>query len=553
MEMVHAAPAGEGYSPAPRKWLTLFAACAALFMAVLDNLVLNVAIPTINADLAPSTSQLQWIISAYTLVFASLQITAGGLGDRYGRKRFFLIGVAVFSLTSGAAVFVESTEALIAIRALMGIGGALIMPLSLSLIADAFPPEERGRALGIWSAISVSGLALGPIVGGFIVENWSWQWIFLINVPVGAATFVYTWLVARESRDTSGDTRIDIPGTISVSAAIGLLTWGLIRAGEEGWASTEVAVSLVASLVVFALFILIEQRVSKPMVPLGLFRSRMFSGANITALAVSFMISGIAFTSTMYFQNIHDYSPIRAGMTMLPMVAVMMGLSPVVGTLIGRVAIRNLIGIGLLTASGGAFLYQRTAVDATYFDILPGMLLVGVGAAFLFGPMTTGVINSVPAAQVGMGSAVNGAVRETGFAFGVAVLGALANQRYHDYFARNDEVEALTQQGDGALVPVIDTVGDGINFAGNWVRSVDAFAAIPEPVMQTIDRVSSQGFVEGMHYAFLVTGVVTAVAAVGTWWLIGPDAPATQVATSDGRREEVVGSPVSLEAGPVAE
>ena len=528
MEMHLNTQVDESRGPAPHKWLTLFAACTALFMAILDNLVLNVAIPTINEDLAPSTSQLQWIISAYTLVFASLQITAGGLGDRYGRKKFFLIGIAFFSVTSGLSLFVETTESLIAIRALMGLGGALIMPLSLSLIADAFPAEERGKALGIWSAISMSGLALGPIVGGFIVENWSWQWIFLINVPVGIAAFLFTLSVVRESRDTSGDTTIDIPGTVSVSLAVGLVTWGLIKAGEEGWGTPAVAASLLASLVAFAIFILVEQRVRKPMVPLGLFRSRMFTGANITALTVSFLISGLAFTGTMYFQNIHDYSPIRAGVTMLPMVAMMMGLAPIVGGLIGKVAIRNLIAIGLLLAASGAFMYTRAAVDATFLDILPGMLLVGAGMSFLFAPMTTGVINSVSPSQVGMGSAVNGAVRETGFAFGVAVLGALANQRYHNYFEHSGEVEALRQQNDGALAPVLNLVGDGINYAGNWVRSVEDLAMLPEPVLSTIDRVSSRGFIEGMDYAFVITGTIAVVAAVGTWFLIGPDPSTVQ-------------------------
>ena len=538
--------------PAPHKWLTLFAACVALFMAILDNLVLNVAIPTINSDLAPSTSQLQWIISAYTLVFASFQITAGGLGDRYGRKKFFMIGVAFFSITSGAAVFIESTETLIAIRALMGLGGAFIMPLSLSLIADAFPAEERGKALGLWSAISVSGLALGPIVGGFIVQNWSWQWIFLINVPIGIGALILTLTVVRESRDTSGDTRIDFPGTIAVSLAIAALTWGLIRAGEDGWGSTSVVTSLVAALVLFALFIVIEQRVAKPMVPLGLFKSRMFTGANITALAVSFLISGLAFTGTMYFQNIHDYSPIDAGLTMLPMVAVMMVLSPFVGTLIGKVATRNLILIGLLITGSGALLYLRASVDATYLTVLPALIAVGAGNSFLFAPMTTGVMNSVPASQVGVGSAVNGAVRETGFAFGVAVLGTLANRRYHEHFVNDPEIEALRQANDGAMVPVLEQVGDGINFAGNWIRTIEDLAVLPEPVLDTIDRVSSQGFVEGMHFAFIITGVMTVLAAFGTWFLIGPDAPSTQPAPIS-EPEGALDGTTGLATGPVGE
>jgi EmrB/QacA subfamily drug resistance transporter len=553
MEMHLTSQVDEARGPAPHKWLTLAAACVALFMAILDNLVLNVAIPTINADLEPSTAQLQWIISAYTLVFASLQITAGGLGDRYGRKKFFLAGIAAFSLTSGATIFVESTEALIALRALMGIGGALIMPLSLSLIADAFPAEERGKALGLWSAISVSGLALGPIVGGFIVEHWTWHWIFLINVPIGAAAFALTLLMVRESRDPSGDTTVDIPGTVAVSAAVGLLTWGLIKAGEEGWTSSMVVGSLVASAAAFAIFIAIEQRVARPMVPLGLFRSRMFTGANVTALIVAFLISGLAFTGTMYFQNVHDYSPIESGMTMLPMVAVMMIMSPITGGLVGRVQIRTLILIGLLISGTGALFWLRASVDASYWTVLPAMMLVGLGNSFLFAPMTTGVMNSVPAAQVGVGSAVNGAVRETGFAFGVAVLGAIANQTYHDSFAKSGEVASLREQNGGALAPVVDLVGNSINYAGNWIRSIEQFQALPAPAKDVLDAVSSQAYVDGMHAAFIITGLLTVVAAFGTWVLIGPDLPAPQTAPAHEPERAHEASPSGLATGPVGE
>lgn len=552
MEMHGMSAVDDTRGPAPHKWLTLAAACVALFMAILDNLVLNVAIPTINADLEPSTAQLQWIISAYTLVFASLQITAGGLGDRYGRKKFFLAGVAFFSLTSAATALVDSTEALIALRALMGIGGALIMPLSLSLIADAFPAEERGKALGLWSAISVSGLALGPIVGGFIVENWTWHWIFLINVPIGAAAFVLTVLAVRESRDPSGNTTIDIPGTVSVSAAVGLLTWGLIKAGEEGWSSAMVVGSLVAAAIMFAVFIAIEQRVERPMVPLGLFRSRMFTGANITALIVAFLISGLAFTGTMYFQNVHDYSPIESGLTMLPMVAVMMIMSPITGGLIGRVQIRTLILIGLLITGSGALFWLRASVDASYWTVLPAMMLVGLGNSFLFAPMTTGVMNSVPAAQVGVGSAVNGAVRETGFAFGVAVLGAIANQAYNDSFSKSGEIASLRQQDGGALQPVVDLVGNSINYAGNWIRSIEEFQQLPAPVTDTLDAVSSQAYVDGMHAAFIITGLLTVVAAFGTWLLIGPDQPSTRPAEAE-VEEPRLSSQTGMAAGPVGE
>lgn len=237
------------------KWYALIAACFALFMAILDNLVVNVALPTISRELDASTAQLQWIISAYTIVFASLQITAGGLGDRFGRKRWFLIGIVLFTITSFAAALSQSIAMLIAMRALQGLGAALIMPLSLSIISDAFLPEERGKALGIWSAVSISGLALGPIVGGVLVEYASWNWIFLINVPVGVAAVVVTALVVRESRDTSGTVATDIPGTALITGAIALLAWGLIEAGERGWSDSIIVAALAGAAALGAVFI----------------------------------------------------------------------------------------------------------------------------------------------------------------------------------------------------------------------------------------------------------------------------------------------------------
>ena len=255
-------------------------------------------LPTISEDFSPTTTQLQWIVSAYTLVFASLQITAGGLGDRFGRKRFFLIGVTIFTVTSALAALVQNTEWLIIARAVQGFGAAFIMPLSLSLISAAFPPEERGKALGIWSAVSMSGLAFGPIVGGFIVENFAWQWIFLINVPIGIIAFLITSAVVRESRDESGQVATDIPGTILVTGAIGSLTYALIEAGRARLGRFADPDRFAISAVLFAAFILVEQRTEKPMVPLRFFKSSTFTAANIDAFAVSFFISGIAFSMT---------------------------------------------------------------------------------------------------------------------------------------------------------------------------------------------------------------------------------------------------------------
>jgi EmrB/QacA subfamily drug resistance transporter len=492
------------------KWFTLAAGCTALFMAILDNLVVNVALPTISEDFSPSGTQLQWIISAYTLVFASLQITAGGLGDRFGRKRFFLAGVVIFTVTSGLAALVTSTEWLIFARAVQGLGAAFIMPLSLSLISAAFPPDERGKALGIWTAISVSGLALGPIVGGFIVEYFAWQWIFLINVPVGIGAFLLASAVVRESRDESGTVGTDIPGTVVITGAIASLTWSLIQAGERGWGDSLIISGFVLAAILFALFVVIEQRAPYPMVPLRFFRSSTFTGANIDAFFISFLISGVAFSMTLYQQNVHGFSPVQTGLALLPLVVTMMIFAPISGALVNRLGSSRLIAVGMLVTGGSAFLFLRTGVNASYADIVPAMVAMGFGNALIFAPMTTAVLNSVESEKSGVASAVNGAIRETGFAFGVALLGTVMNQAYRSSFNGSSEVRALRESGDPAtalLQPVLDKIGKGINYAGRIVQDPDLFPEIPVPVSAAIREASSVAFVEGMDRAFIISGV----------------------------------------------
>ena len=482
------------------KWYTLLAACFALFMAILDNLVVNVALPTIARDLDASTTQLQWIVSAYTLVFASLQITAGGLGDRFGRKRWFLIGTALFTGTSLLAAFAGNIETLIAARALQGLGAALIMPLSLSLISDAFPPEERGKALGIWSAVSVSGLALGPILGGILVEYTAWNWIFLVNVPVGIAALAVTALVVRESRDTSGTVATDIPGTVLITAAIGALTWGLIEAGNRDWSDPWIVGALSAAAVLGAVFLRVEARTARPMVPLRFFRSATFSGANLVAFAVAFAISGVAFFWTLYQQNIHGYSAVRTGVSLVPMVLVMMAGAPLAGLLMKRVGPSRLIGLGMLTSAGGVLLFLRGGVEASYLDILPALLVIGAGNSLIFTPMTTAVLNSVESAKSGVASAVNGAVREIGTAFGIALLGTVMNRAYQDRFETSAEVTGLRADPEQApLQPLLDLIGSGVGLGGRVVEALAGSA--PATVTGQVREASSRAFIAGMDQA----------------------------------------------------
>lgn len=488
------------------RWFTLAAACFALFMAILDNLVVNVALPTLAQDLKATTTQLQWIVSAYILVFAALQITAGGIGDRLGRKRWFMYGIAVFTTTSVLAAFSRNAEMLIAARALQGLGAAMIMPLSLSIISNAFPPDERGRALGIWAAVSVSGLALGPVVGGLLVQYASWQWIFLVNVPIGIGALLVTSAVVTESKDTTGQVATDIPGTITVTAAIGALVFGLIEAGERGWGDPLILASFAVSAMFGSLFLIIESRTEKPMVPLSFFRSRSFTGANMDSFAISFLIAGIAFFGTLYLQNVHGFSPVRAGMALLPMVTVMMVGSPISGSLVNRLGAARLISSGMIVAGIGVLLFMRADVGGSYVDLLPSYLVMGLGMSFIFAPMTTTVLNSVESSRSGVASAVNGAIREVGNAFGIAFLGTLMNRAYQSHFNESSRIQTLrTESTDSPLQPLVDVIGSGMALGGDAITNADRFPGVPEPLAITLQQVSSDAFMVGMDLAIIVS------------------------------------------------
>lgn len=502
------------------KWFTLIAACFGLFMAILDNLVVNIALPTISRDLDARTTELQWVISAYTLVFASLQITAGGLGDRFGRKRWFMIGLVIFTGVSFVAAFSNSMNMLIGLRALQGLGAALIMPLSLSLISNAFPPEERGRAIGIWSAISVSSIALGPVIGGAIVEYFSWGWIFLINVPIGIIALLVTKAVVRESHDESGTVATDIPGTVLITAGIASLTWALIQAGERGWTDTYILLAFAIAIVILPVFIWVELHTEKPMIPMNFFRSRTFVGANIDSFMISFLITGVSFFLTLYQQNIHGFSPIRTGLALLPMVLVMMVLSPLSGSMVNKVGPRKLISFGMTVTGIGTGLFLLAGVGVPYWQILPAFLMMGFGMSFIWAPMTTAVLNSVSSDKSGIASAVNGSLREIGTAFGVALLGTLANRAYLSSFNGSSEVEALRTNGGSALQPVIDLVGSGMNFGGNVLSKMPEFAGLPADAVKALEHASAEAFMVGMDRAIIFSTAGIIAAAVISYFLI---------------------------------
>jgi EmrB/QacA subfamily drug resistance transporter len=489
-------------------------------MAILDNLVVNIAMPTIARDLDASTTQLQWVVSAYTLVFASLQITAGGLGDRFGRKRWFLIGLAIFTATSLLAAFSQNIEMLILIRALQGLGAAFIMPLSLSLISAAFPPEERGKAVGIWGAISVSGIALGPVVGGVLVEYASWHWVFLINVPIGILAFFVASAVVRESRDESGTVATDIPGTVLVTAAIASLTWGLIEAGNRGWGDPIILTALVASVVFGLAFVYVESKTEKPMVPLRFFRSGAFTGANLDSFMISFAIAGVAFFMTLYQQNIHNFSAVRTGLALLPMVVVTMVMSPIAGGAINRIGPRRMITFGMIVTGFGVLLFLRSGVHASYLDIVPAFVVMGFGMSFIWAPMTTAVLNSVESDKSGIASAINGAIREIGTAFGIALLGTLANTTYKNAFRDEATTQSLRSSGDGAVQTALNFVGNGASEAGHVLEKMPFAAGLSPDLLVQIRAASSAAFMKGMDQAMAIGGFALIISGIISYFIV---------------------------------
>ena len=413
------------FAPENRKWWTLAAVAFGLFMIMLDNTVVNVALPSIERDLHVSISSLEWVVTAYALTFAALLITGGKLGDLFGRRRIFIVGIAIFTLSSLACGLAPSSGFLIGARAVQGVGAALMNPASLSIITATFPPRERGQAIGIWAGVSAMALAIGPLVGGLIVENINWNWIFFINVPVGVVGIIVSQLVIKESRDTSHEQSIDLPGLVTSSAGLFALTYALIEGNRHGWGSPEIMGLFVAAAVLLTAFVLVEHRQRLPMLDLSLFKSGSFTGANIVAMLVSLGMFGVFFYVSLYIQNILGWSPTQAGASFLPMTILIILVAPLAGRASDRIGSRWLMGAGMTLVGTSLLLYQRVGLESTFWTLLPAMLLGGVGMAMTMSPMTAAAMSSVPVDKAGVGSGVLNSFRQLGGSLGIALMGAI--------------------------------------------------------------------------------------------------------------------------------
>jgi len=408
-----------------RKWWTLGAVAFGLFMIMLDNTVVNVALPAIQRDLKIGVSELEWVVNGYALTFAVLMLTGGKLADMLGRRRMFIVGLAIFTGASLACGLANSAGFLIGARIVQGAGSALMNPATLSIITATFPPRQRGMAIGIWAGVSAMALAIGPLLGGILTQQISWGWIFFVNVPVGILAILVARIAIDESRDTSHEQKLDLPGLITSGVALFALTYGLIEANKYGWTSGRILGLFALCALALAVFVAIELRSRLPMLDLSLFKNPTFAGANLVMLLVALAMFGVFFFISLYMQNVLGYSPTQAGAAFLPMTILIVLIAPIAGKLSDRVGSRWLMGTGMILVSASLLIFSRLGLDSSFWRIFPGLIVGGLGMALTMTPTTAAAMGSVAVDKAGVGSAVLNSMRQIGGSLGIALMGAI--------------------------------------------------------------------------------------------------------------------------------
>jgi EmrB/QacA subfamily drug resistance transporter len=412
-----------------RHKLTIVLTSVGVLMVVMDATIVNVALPIIREDLGfleVSVSELQWVVNAYALSFAVLLLSAGKLADLFGRKRLFLVGLVVFTGASVACGAANEINVLIAFRAVQGIGAAMVMPTTLSILQTSIPPSKLGVAIGIWSGIVGLGTAIGPLAGGLLAEEVDWRWVFYVNVPIGVGVFLGTLFVIRETRSDVEDRRIDVVGAIISAAALFSLTYALLKATEFGWGEPRTLGCIAAGLVGLVVFVLYERGRTAPMLDLGLFRSQTFAGANVVAVFVGFALFGLLFFCSLFIQSIMGFSATETGLSMLPMMAMIIFFGPQIGKVVGKVGPGPLLTGGMALLAVSFVLFYRLGFDSDFWTLLPAMVVGGIGFASVLTPLTAAALSAVPFQQAGSGAAVINSTRQIGGALGLAVLGAIS-------------------------------------------------------------------------------------------------------------------------------
>jgi EmrB/QacA subfamily drug resistance transporter len=485
-----------------RRWATLCVLSLSLIVIGLDNTILNVALPTLVRELGATQSQLQWMVDAYILVFAGLLLTMGALGDRYGRKLALTAGLVIFGLSSVAAAFADSANALIAARAVMGVGGALIMPSTLSIITNVFSGPERGRAIAAWAAVAGLGIILGPVLGGWLLENYWWGSVFLINVFVVAAAIVLGYFLIPESKDPAATPLDPVGAGLSIVGLVALV-YAIIEAPAKGWTDPIVLAAFGAAAVLIVVFLWWESRVEHPMLQLGFFENPRFSAASVAITLVFFAMFGTVFLNTQYLQFVLGYSPLEAGFRVMP-VATMIVAAPLSARFAERFGTKKVVTTGLVIVSIAMSILATITVDTGYGRVALALAVLGLGMGTAMAPATESIMGSLPLAKAGVGSAMNDTTRQIGGALGVAILGSILASSYGS--AMESVVASLPPQA--------------AEIAGDSVGGAMAVAAQAGAAGASLAEAAAVAFVGGMESAVWVAAGVAMLGAIVTFlWL----------------------------------
>jgi EmrB/QacA subfamily drug resistance transporter len=488
-----------------RRWWILGVLCLSLLIIVVDNSILNVALPTLarpesQGGLDATTSQLQWMVDSYTLVFAGLLLTAGSLGDRFGRRGALQVGLAVFGLGSLLSAMASSPGQLIASRALMGIGGAFIMPGTLSLITTVFEGRERGRAIAIWAGVAGLAVAIGPVTGGFLLEHFYWGSVFLVNLPIVGFALAAGVLIMPTSKDPTAP-RLDLVGAGLSIAGLVALVYAFIEAPSKGWSDSTILAALGVAAVLLVAFFVWERRSSHPMLDLNFFRNPRFTTASASISVLFFTLFGVIFLLTQYFQFVLGYSPLEAGIRLLPMALTMMVVAPLSARVVERIGTKIVVSTGLFLVAAGVASLAQLEVSTGYENIFWRLMLMAVGMGLTMAPSTESIMGSLPPARAGVGSAVNDTTRQVGGALGVAIIGSVLASTYG------------TQVGDavaGQPLPggVASEVENSLGFA------LETASRLGGPAGEALASTARTAFVDGMHQGFLLAAAVALVGAI---------------------------------------
>jgi EmrB/QacA subfamily drug resistance transporter len=505
-----------------RRWPALVVLCISLLIIVIDNTIVNVALPTLVRDLGANISELQWVVDAYTLVFAGLLLLAGTLGDRYGRRRTLLLGLATFGVASAAAAFAGGVGQLVTARAVMGAGAAFIMPATLSLLTSIFTDaRERAMAIGIWAATAGVGVALGPVVGGFLLDHFWWGSVFIVNVPIVAAAIITARLLVPESRSPIAH-RIDWTGAVLSGIGLVVFVWAIIEAPSKGWTSTSVLAAAVVSAIALVAFVAWEHRVDEPLLDVRMFGNARFTAASTTVTVLFFALFGFLFLSTQYLQFVLGYSPSAAGLRMLPYAGAMIVAAPLSSKFVARFGTKRVVTAGMLTFATGLAIVATITTSTGFGRLGIAMLFMGAGMGMAGAPATESIMGALPRDRAGIGSAVNETTRELGGALGVAIVGSIVSSLYSNQLALPESVPA----------PAADTARE----------SLGAAVQISGELGTQVADAAREAFVHAMSRGSIVVACIAGIGALIAWRYLPARAPEQPAEDDENNERTAVGS-----------